>query len=394
MDRAAELGARARQLPVLVPGLVLTSLIALAGYWLADLVGTGLLGFARSPISPVMVSLLLGLVLGNVLPDWAALKPGVGFAVKKVLRLGIILLGMGLSVLELFRLGLYGLPVVVVCIAAAILLTSGLNRLLRLPARLGSLIAVGTSICGVSAIVAIAPAIEAREEEVTYAVAVITVFGLLATALYPYLAERLFVGDPVQAGLFLGTSVHDTSQVTGAALVYADVYSRPEALSVATVTKLVRNVLMAAVIPLLAWVHHRASAGALEQGAGAGAAAGAGTGGTRGHGRRGAGRIFPLFILGFVALAAFRSLGDWTARLAGRPYASLSEASWAGLIALLRAWSVRLIVVALAGVGLSTRIATIRVLGWKPFLVGLGAAVSVGGVSTALILLMERYIRM
>lgn len=378
MVRAAGPGARLRRLPGLVPGLVLASMIALAGYHLADLLGTRLLGFARSPLSPVMVSLLMGLVFGNLLPGWAALKPGVEFAVKKLLRLGIILLGMGLSILELFRLGLQGLPIVAVCIVAAVLLTAGLSRLLRLSGRLGSLIAVGTSICGVSAIVAIAPAIEAREEEVTYAIAVITVFGLVATVLYPYLAHRLFAGDAVEAGLFLGTSVHDTSQVTGAALVYADLYSRPEALSVATVTKLVRNVLMAAVIPLLAWLHHRRSAAA-EHG---------------GQGRPRASRVFPLFILGFVVLAAFRSLGDWSVRLVGRPYAVLTEPAWAALITLLRTWSVRLIVVALAGVGLSTRIATIRGLGWKPFLVGLGAAGSVGGVSIALILLLDGHLRL
>ena len=172
--------------------------------------------------------------------------------------------------------------------------TRYLNRRLSLPPRLGTLIGVGTSICGVSAIVATGPGIDARDEEVTYAITVITVFGLLAMLVYPYLAHLLFSGDPTAVGLFLGTSVHDTSQVNGAGMIYADAYAAPRALDVAIVTKLVRNVFMVVVIPAMAFAYHRSMSRA---GGGGGA-------------NVALGKLFPMFVVGFVLVALFRSVGD------------------------------------------------------------------------------------
>ena len=130
-------------------------------------------------------------------------------------------------------------------------------RALGLPSRLGLLIAVGTGICGNTAIVAIGPVIGAREDETSYAVGCVTLFGMLALLLYPSLAHALFGADARQVGLFLGTAIHDTAQVAGAGLLYAQQYGAPAALDVATVTKLVRNLFMLVVIPLAAWLHRR-----------------------------------------------------------------------------------------------------------------------------------------
>src|SRR5262249_46252503 len=148
------------------------------------------------------------------------------------------------------QLGLAGLPVIAGCIAVALVTVSWVNRALRLPRRLGSLIAVGTSICGVSAIAATAPVIDAEEDEVSYAVACVTLFGLVALFTYPFVAHGLFA-DPRLAGLFLGVSIHDTAQVAGAGLMYSKQYDVPAALDAATVTKLTRNLCMIAVIPLV-----------------------------------------------------------------------------------------------------------------------------------------------
>ena len=116
------------------------------------------------------------------------------------------------------------MPIIAGCITTALILVTWVNRALGLPRRLGSLIAVGTSICGVSAIVATAPVVEAEEDEVSYAVACITLFGLVALFCYPLLAHTLFRGDARMAGLFLGTSIHDTAQVAGAGLMYPQQY--------------------------------------------------------------------------------------------------------------------------------------------------------------------------
>ena len=370
------LGVKAEDIPSLLPGLLLVVPLAWVSIWLSQAVGVDLLQFEKTPISPVMVAILLGLLAGNALPLPHMLKPGLTFAVKKVLRLGIILLGLRLSVFDVFRLGALGVPIVLLCIVSALVLTTILSRWFRLPERLGTLIAVGTSICGVSAIVGTGPAIGAKDEEIAYAVAVITIFGLLATLAYPFVANVIFAGHPVQVGLFLGTSIHDTAQVTGAALVFADVFSQPRALDVATVAKLVRNVFMAAVIPLMAFVYSRRSA-ALGQSS---------------RERVGFIRLLPLFVLGFLALAVVRSTGDAWIRGGSRAFGLFDAGAWQSLSSLAKRWSVNCLVVALAGVGLSTRLRILRGLGLKPFVVGLCAALSVGVVSYVAISLLGWFV--
>jgi len=369
------LGVKADQVPELLPGLLGAGLLAWLSIWLSEFIGVTVMGFDKSPISAVMMAILLGLIINNVVPMPAVLKPGFRFAVKKVLRLGIILLGIRLSVFDVFRLGALGVPIVVLCILGALFFTTRVNKWLRLPERLGTLIAVGTSICGVSAIVATGPAIDAEDEEVAYAVAVITIFGLLATLVYPYVANFVFAGDPVKAGLFLGTSIHDTSQVTGSALVFADVFSLPRALDVATVTKLVRNVFMAAVIPLMALYYARRTA----QGEG-------------GEKKISFVKLLPLFIVGFLALAVVRSIGDAGVNGGGNAFGLWDSGAWKELYGFVKDWAVNLLVVALAGVGLSTSFRTFKGLGVKPFFVGLGAALMVGVVSFVAISLLGTFV--
>jgi len=361
------LGVRIEESPALLPGLALCAVLAVVSIWLSDVIGINLLGFEKSPISAVIVAIILGLIVGNLLPLPAWVKPGFNFAVRKVLRLGIILLGIRLSIYDVFKLGVLGIPIVVLCITGALLLTDYLARWLKLPQRLGTLIAVGTSICGASAIVATSPAIEAKEEEIAYAVAVITLFGILATLLYPYAAHAIFQADALRAGLFLGTSIHETAQVSGAGLVYAEVFSAPQALNVATVTKLVRNTLMVAVVPLMAYVYSRRG----------------------GKGRQVSfSQLFPLFILGFLATAVLRTIGDAFLNSGAAAYGIWNAAGWKALHTATANWASNFLVVALASVGLTTRYSILKGLGIKPLLVGLFAALMVGFLSWLAILLL------
>lgn len=349
----------------LLPGLAVSAAIAWLGILGADWIGKGLLGLPQSPVSGIMMAIVLGMVVGNVLrlPRW--LDPGVQCALKKVLRLGIILLGIRLGVGDALRLGALGVPVILGCIAGGVALTGLLGRLLRLPARLSALIAVGTAICGASAIVATGPAIEAQEEEIAYAVGCITLFGLLAMLGYPYLAHALLREAPVAAGVFLGTAIHETAQVAGAALIHQQLFGLPEALDAAVVAKLVRNVCMILVIPAVAWGYRRRQAArAMPNGA-------ASTAG-----------LFPLFILGFVALVIVRSLGDALVAHGGAT-ALLDPARWVAWTATLEAWAGRLLAVAMAAVGLGTRMSKLKGLGLRPLYAGLGAALAVGLLSLA-----------
>jgi uncharacterized integral membrane protein (TIGR00698 family) len=359
------LGVSVYDVPKLIPGFIAVSILAWFSIWLSKFIGVTVLGFDKSPVSPVMLAILLGLIISAILPMPASLKPGLSFAVKKVLRLGIILLGIRLTIFDVFRLGIYGIPIVVICIIGALVITTQVNKWLKLPQRLGALIAVGTSICGVSAIVATSPAIEAEEEETAYAVAVITIFGLLATLIYPYIANLIFAGNAMRVGLWLGTSIHDTSQVVGAAKVYADVFSQPLALDVATVTKLVRNVFMALVIPFMAYYYAR---NMKDEGVSTSRATNPL-------------KLLPLFIVGFLAMAVIRSIGDAGVRTSGVAFGLWDAETWTAIIKFITSWAGNFLVIALAGVGLSTKISTFRGLGLKPFLVGLSAALAVGVVS-------------
>jgi uncharacterized integral membrane protein (TIGR00698 family) len=369
-------GVSVNEVPQLIPGVIIVTLLAWISIWISDYIGVQLLGFDKSPVSPVMAAILLGLMISAVITVPETFKPGLSFAVKKILRLGIILLGIRLTIFAVFRLGIYGIPIVLICITAALLITTQLSKRLGLPERLGALIAVGTSICGVSAIVAASPAIEAEEEQTAYAVAVITIFGILATLVYPYLSYVLFQANSVQSGLFLGTSIHDTSQVVGAAKVYADVYSSPTTLDVAAVTKLVRNLFMAAVIPLIAYYYASRTESQAD---------------TAGK-KTSFWNLLPLFVLGFLAMALVRSFGDATLKAAGAAYGIWDVSEWASIIAVTSAWASNLLVVALAGVGLSTNFRTFRGLGFEPFLVGFGAALAVGVVSFITILIIGRQV--
>src|SRR5687768_206221 len=273
-----------------LPGIALAAGLALCGKLLADFIGLTLLKFDAdkgSPISPIMLAIVLGLLIRNTIGVPTSYEQGLRFCIRTVLRIGIVLLGLKLSLSVLGRIGVIGIPIIIVCIATALLAVTLINRALGLPKRLGTLIAVGTSICGVSAIVATAPVINAEEDETSYAVACITIFGMLALFTYPLLAYHLFE-TPSQVGLFLGTAIHDTSQVAGAGLTYFQQHGAKEAMDAAVVVKLVRNTSMGLLIPIMALVYLRSG----DAPAAASRAA-----------RQKWHHVVPLFVLGFLLMA-------------------------------------------------------------------------------------------
>ncbi len=372
-------GCRLVQTPGIAPGLLLAAGVVLASVLLADYVNSSL-GF-KGLISYIMAAILIGLLVGNLARLPASFARGVSFCLTRLLRLGIILMGIRLSVFDAARIGMWGIPIVLVCIGTGLVLTTYFTRLLRLPDRLGTLMAVGTSICGATAIVAAAPVLQAEDEEVAYAVANITVFGIIAMFVYPYLANWLFSGNIVMAGLFQGTAIHETAQVTGAGLIYDQTFgvtARPTVADIAIVIKLVRNVFIAAVIPLMALVYARRLA---SQGRATGA-------------RVSAWRLFPLFILGFIAMAILRSAGDAGLRHGSLALGYWNPADWSRTMALVSDAGTYLLAIAMAGVGLGTRLKSLRGLGIKPFYVGLFASLVVGIASALAVFLLGGYVQL
>ena len=343
-----------------LPGLALALLIALGGRILADLPNTAF-GFDKTPVSPILVAILLGLLLRNAIGLPTVYEAGLQLALKKVLRIGVALLGIRLSLAATGAIGLVALPIVVCCIATALFLVTRVGAAVGLPPRLATLIAVGTAICGNSAIVAMAPVIEATDDEVSYAVGCITVFGLIALIFYPYLGHYLFDGEASLIGLFMGTAIHDTAQVAGAGMVYLAQFGVPEVLDTATVTKLQRNMFMLAVIPLMAFHSNRARA----------------TGSIRSQVRA----ALPMFVFGFLAMSLLRTVGD----LGERPFGILSPEVWTMLIGWATKTATLCLAVAMAAVGLGTSFTRLRGLGFRPLGVGLFAAAAVGGVSYILV---------
>ncbi|MFK7888823.1 MAG: YeiH family protein [Gammaproteobacteria bacterium] len=343
------------------PGLTLAIALALLGQWLSQFIGIDLMGMAKSPLSATMVAIVLGLLIGNTLTLPAIFKPGISFGVKRVLRFGIVALGIRLSLVEVGTIGLQALPVILVAVTTAILAVRYLARRVGMDDRLGTLIAVGTSVCGGTAIVATAPAIGAKDDQVSYAVACITLFGMVAMLVYPFATHWFFDGDGFASGLFLGTAVHDTAQVAGAGLVYQQFYNDPEALNAATVTKLVRNLGMLIIIPLMSILYCRKNV----------------AGGKAPPWYT----MVPLFVLGFAAMSLLRTLGDATTPALG----FLSAANWAHIVSIVAQAATFLLTIAMACVGLCTSISGIRTIGLKPLAIGLFSALLVGVVSATTI---------
>ncbi|EDQ86589.1 uncharacterized protein MONBRDRAFT_28203 [Monosiga brevicollis MX1] len=192
-----------------------------AGFWGAEQLGPVLLhlqGLADtsgpSPISGIPVTILLGFALRNnglIKLPMERLKAGLELSKGTLLRAGIICIGAKLSLVEIANVGLQGVPAVMAAIGTGMLVVPRLGRAMGLSTKLSSLVAAGTSICGVTAISALSPTIRASEQETAVAVANVVAFGTLNMLLMPHVAHALFASS-TQAGAFLGLSVHDTAQ--------------------------------------------------------------------------------------------------------------------------------------------------------------------------------------
>jgi uncharacterized membrane protein YadS len=185
-----------------VPGFALAAVLATFANSLAEWFGTRVLGYAHSPLSGVPLAILFGMILCNGIGLPTVFQSGLAVCMRQLQRFAIMLLGFRLSLGMVGAIGLDGLPVIVGCIVAALVVIPWLGMRVGLTKRLATLIAVGTSICGVSAIMAVAPTIDAEEEEVSYAVACVVIFGMLAMLSYPYVVPLLFGQDYASAGIF------------------------------------------------------------------------------------------------------------------------------------------------------------------------------------------------
>jgi uncharacterized integral membrane protein (TIGR00698 family) len=371
-------GCATQEVPKLIPGVcMIVALVALC-IWSTNLINSAL-GF-KGLISYILVVIVVGILLRNLatIPD--IFMPGINYSVKKLLRLGIIMMGIRLSIFDVLKIGAWGIPIVVVCVMIGLVVTTYFGRLVKLPERLATLIAVGTGICGASAIVATAPGIEAKDEEVSYAIANITVFGIIALVAYPFIMHLVFGADTNMIGLFLGTSIHETAQVAASGMIYDQTFSPtayPTALDVATVTKMVRNVMMAIVIPAMTFIYAKRT-GTIQI--------------NHGSSFKKALNLFPVFILGFLLMAIFRSIGDAGIHGSGSAFGLWDNGGWVAIHQGIKQWSGYILATAMAGVGLSTSFKAMKGLGIRPFYVGLFAALMVGVAAIVMVFAFGRFV--
>ena len=337
------------------PGVTLALIFFLFSQGINNVLAIEIFGTPKSPISTVLIAILLGILMGNAFTPRPGMMIGLDFTQQYILKLGIIFLGIRLSFEEFLKFGSIAIPLIIVCIVGVLILIKLLIKKVPISSKMSYLIAIGTSVCGATAIVATAPVINAKKTEVAYAIANITLFGVIAMIVYPYFAEWYFNEDNLKAGLFLGTSIHETSQVAAAGLIYDQQFNSPEALNVATVTKLIRNTFLVVMIPLFAFLYNR---GEIK------------------NEKYSILSIFPYFVLGFIGMIIIRNLGD--------QFFSIENSDhflWINLIEYLKILATTFLTMAMAAVGISINLSELKSMGYKPFIVGLIAAVTVGLIS-------------
>jgi uncharacterized integral membrane protein (TIGR00698 family) len=244
-----------------------------------------------------VVALALGVALRNTGGFVPALRPGVTGSTKRLLRTGIVVLGLQLALGDVVALGPAVVALIVLSVAAGFLFTAWVGRRAGLSPAGATLMAAGFSICGASAVAGLQGVVDADDEEVAAAVTMVTLYGSLSIVVLPLLGTALHLPDE-RFGLWVGLSVHEVGQVVAAAGTAGVV-----ALSVATVVKLGRVVLLAPVAAGVAWRTRRAARAALAPGSAGGAVGVVGAGGAA------SAPVVPLFVVGFLVAVGLRSTG-------------------------------------------------------------------------------------
>lgn len=315
-----------------------------------------LLGKRFEVVGGPVFAILIGMVLALAVPARAGepLQRGVKFTSKKILQYAVILLGFGLNLAQIAQVGATSLPIIVSTITTSLVVAFVLCRALKIPGKISTLIGVGSSICGGSAIAATAPVIDADDEEIAQAISVIFLFNVIAALVFPTLGGMLGLTNE-GFGLFAGTAVNDTSSVTAAAAAWDGMHPGANTLDAATIVKLTRTLAIIPITLALAFWQMRLARRAASAGEGAGEAAG--TFDLK--------KIFPFFILFFVLASVVTTVFSLPAAVTA-PIKELSKF---------------FIVMAMAAIGFNTNIVKLVRTGGKPILMGLACWVAIACVS-------------
>lgn len=329
-------------------GLVLCIVIAVPAWFL---------GKAFPIVGGPVIAIVAGMIITLFIKDKSSIESGVKYTSKKILQYAVVLLGFGLNLNVVVKTGVQSLPIILSTITTSLVLAYVLHRAMHIPGKISTLVGVGSSICGGSAIAATAPVIDADDEEVAQAISVIFFFNILAAILFPAFGSWLgFSHTSGEAfGIFAGTAVNDTSSVTAAAATWDNMYHLGSAtLDKAVTVKLTRTLAIIPITLVLAFVRTRK-----EKGSGTGSVP--------------LRQVFPFFILYFIGASVITTV-------------ALSLGAPAGAFAPVKELSKFFIVLAMAAIGINTNIVKLVKTGGKPIFMGMICWIGITGVS----LIMQR----
>jgi len=298
------------------------------------------------PVFAILFGIAAGSLFRARLNFFESCKSGIKFTGKKILQYSIVLLGFEMQIGTVLAVGKLSLFVMLFTLSAAFLTAVLMWKLLKVPSKQAVLIGVGTSICGGSAIAATAPVINADEQDVAQSISTIFLFNIAAIFIFPAIGRFLGLSD-TGFGIWAGTAVNDTSSVVATASAWSEAAGNSTALTLATIVKLTRTLMIIPVTLALAVYTTRKS---------------------RTEGNSGSFsfvRVFPWFVLGFLAAAILTSI------------VPIPHAVTGGLVQCGKF----MIVMAMAAIGLSTDVQALIRQGKKPLLLGLSCWAAVASVS-------------
>lgn len=306
-------------------------------------------------IGGAIIAILAGMIVNIFIKNnKGSLESGIKFTSKKILQWAVVLLGFGMNLTVILETGKQSLPIIVTTIITSLVIAYVLCKVLKIPGKISTLIGVGSSICGGSAVAATAPVIDADDEEVAQAISVIFFFNVLAAIIFPAMGQMIgFDTTSGEAfGIFAGTAVNDTSSVTAAASTWDSMWELgSQTLDKAVTVKLTRTLAIIPITLVLAFIR---------------------TGKEKNQGKEGGKvsmkNIFPFFILYFVAASIITTV-------------ALSCGVDAGFFSPIKELSKFFIVLAMAAIGLNTDIIKLIKTGGKPIVMGLACWMGITGVS-------------
>lgn len=318
--------------------------------------GLNIGSFSLEVIGAPVFAILIGMVITLCAPKLATaerMKGGIKFTSKKILQWAVIILGFSLNLGTIAKVGTQSLPVILCTISISLIVAYLMRKLLHMDGKVSTLIGVGSSICGGSAIAATAPVIEADDEEIAQSISVIFLFNVLAALIFPTFGHAIGMGSEGFA-IFAGTAVNDTSSVTAAASTAEGIYGCNSILSTAVTVKLTRTLAIIPITLVLAFMRMRRA----KQNGGA-------------ENTFSLKKIFPWFILFFVGASLITTLAGLL------PASSFTDFYSTSFVKAMKWLAKFFIAMAMCAIGLNTNIVQLVKKGGKPIAMGLACWVMI-----------------